>query len=418
MKKFCNNTSETINSGVEVLSSDLDYIQSTKEDAIRERHADMFNDGILYTSSPIPFVITDNGDGTFSIGQGVGYKTDSISGDCERITILSGDTTTYSVGNPTTTTSDGIGGTTVTPISSGCKNIPIPINTTYVVGIKYLLTCDPTVYSLHPITLKRQFRKWDDGYEIELVSNINLVNGVVIGSVTRGAGTGLDLSQSTSGRTYTTIKTEVNRTATDIVDDSISTAKIQNYAVTEIKLASGVGFASGTRIVFCQATAPIGWVKDTTFNDKALRVTSGSGNVTGGSLAFSASSVGSHAITTAEMPSHGHTFTGSALGTHGHTFTGSALGTHLHNILGGPNGYHIVNAGSPGGSELGNNPSLTGDTQAKWTAEGVSAGTPSGSIDSVSAGTPSGTVNTNGSDGTHTHSLSLAYLDVIVCTKS
>jgi hypothetical protein len=39
---------------------------------------------------------------------------------------------------------------------------------------------------------------------------------------------------------------------------------------------AAAGFARGTRMLFQQSTAPAGWTKDATINDKALRVTSGS----------------------------------------------------------------------------------------------------------------------------------------------
>lgn len=45
-------------------------------------------------------------------------------------------------------------------------------------------------------------------------------------------------------------------------------------------------FPSGTRIMFQQTAAPTGWTKDTTQNDKALRVVSGAAS-TGGTTAFS-----------------------------------------------------------------------------------------------------------------------------------
>lgn len=41
-------------------------------------------------------------------------------------------------------------------------------------------------------------------------------------------------------------------------------------------------FPSGTKMVFFQASAPTGWTQDTTHNNKALRVVSGSGGGSGG----------------------------------------------------------------------------------------------------------------------------------------
>lgn len=47
-----------------------------------------------------------------------------------------------------------------------------------------------------------------------------------------------------------------------------------------------LGIVSGTRMLFQQTSAPTGWTKDTTHDDKALRVVSGSAS-SGGSTAFS-----------------------------------------------------------------------------------------------------------------------------------
>lgn len=72
------------------------------------------------------------------------------------------------------------------------------------------------------------------------------------------------------------------------------------------------GFASGTRTLFQQTAAPTGWTKDTnaTYNDKALRLTTGTVG-TGGSNSFTAAMVnsfnsGATTLTTSQIPSHTH----------------------------------------------------------------------------------------------------------------
>jgi len=77
------------------------------------------------------------------------------------------------------------------------------------------------------------------------------------------------------------------------------------------------GFAPETSMLFYQATAPIGWTKQS-INDKALRVVSGSGGSTAGTTAFSSvfaartpagtmsGSTAGHAITQGQLPSHFH----------------------------------------------------------------------------------------------------------------
>lgn len=128
---------------------------------------------------------------------------------------------------------------------------------------------------------------------------------------------------------------------------------------------SAPGFPAGTLMLFQQTAAPTGWTKQTTHDNKALRVVSGAAG-SGGSVAFTtafasqsvAGTVGGTTLTTTQMPSHAHqvvsgrqsvgffnTFTtsgaylsdvGSATGnagsatagssgSHDHTFTGTAI---------------------------------------------------------------------------------------------
>jgi len=70
-------------------------------------------------------------------------------------------------------------------------------------------------------------------------------------------------------------------------------------------------FVAGTIMLFVQSAAPTGWTKVTTYNDAALRVVSGSassGGVTGFATIFAAGGVESSSTTlsTAQMPSHNH----------------------------------------------------------------------------------------------------------------
>ena len=77
------------------------------------------------------------------------------------------------------------------------------------------------------------------------------------------------------------------------------------------------GFAVGTTLVFCQPGAPTGWVKDTTHNNKALRVVSGSGGGSGGSGSFTdifnirvpQVTADATTLTVGQMPAHNHTTT-------------------------------------------------------------------------------------------------------------
>jgi nucleoside phosphorylase len=86
-------------------------------------------------------------------------------------------------------------------------------------------------------------------------------------------------------------------------------------AAQRITLGIPVGsiLPSGTRLAFQQTTAPTGWTKDPTHNNKALRLVSGSVS-TGGTVAFTAAfashsvtgTIGGTTLTTAQIPSHNH----------------------------------------------------------------------------------------------------------------
>jgi len=111
------------------------------------------------------------------------------------------------------------------------------------------------------------------------------------------------------------------------------------------------GVPSGTKQIFVQSAAPTGWTKDTTHNDKAMRVVSGSVS-SGGSDAFtttfgSGKTTAAHTLTTDEMPAHTHSYSAGVSTTRGSggTFTSSQPsgqttgstgggGSHSHNLSG------------------------------------------------------------------------------------
>lgn len=122
------------------------------------------------------------------------------------------------------------------------------------------------------------------------------------------------------------------------------------------------GFESGTTLLFRQTTAPTGWTKSTTHNDKALRVVSGTVG-SGGVSAFSAvlnGSVGATTLTTTQIPSHSHNY-----------------------------------------SRGGTNTEVNGTGSASGYYQGL---------------TTVATTATGGG-GSHTHSMNVAYVDVIIAVK-
>jgi hypothetical protein len=94
-----------------------------------------------------------------------------------------------------------------------------------------------------------------------------------------------------------------------------------SQVVTFVNPPNGISsFPTGTLMLFQQTAAPTGWTKQTTHDNKALRVVTGSAS-SGGTSSFttvftnqtptittSGLSAGATTLTTAQMPSHTHTY--------------------------------------------------------------------------------------------------------------
>lgn len=63
-------------------------------------------------------------------------------------------------------------------------------------------------------------------------------------------------------------------------------AEIGPNGISDVHGNAMTAFPAGTKMLFLQADAPVGWTKDTTHNNKALRIVSGAGGGSGGSTAF------------------------------------------------------------------------------------------------------------------------------------
>lgn len=124
----------------------------------------------------------------------------------------------------------------------------------------------------------------------------------------------------------------------------------------QLNTLSAASIPAGTKMLFAQTNAPTGWTKDTTHDNKALRVVSGTAS-SGGSVAFTtaftsqavAGTVGDTALTLAQIPPHTHSVTSFTTDTvddggsapsiakfSGTTTTGSAGSgaTHTHSFTG------------------------------------------------------------------------------------
>ena len=97
-----------------------------------------------------------------------------------------------------------------------------------------------------------------------------------------------------------------------------------NGSTWESAAPPGAEFSSGTRLLFQQTSAPTGWTKDTTYDEHALKITSGTASSGGsvdfttafasqtptGSVSTSISSIsgsaGATTLSTPQIPSHSH----------------------------------------------------------------------------------------------------------------
>ena len=222
-------------------------------------------------------------------------------------------------------------------------------------------------------------------------------------------------------------------------------------------------FASGTTIVFYQASAPTGWTKSTSHDNKALRVVSGTGGGSGGSSSFTSvfasrgvplpehthsASLSNHdghqhsGPTNNQNANHTHTFaTGNQNADHSHSYITNSAGTHNHLI----NGY--ITANEAGGYGLtisgafqdrvlvtasnGQGTTYNGDHQHDGGTGGQSAnhqhgGTTAGMSDNhyhdfqTQTGGSHGHSLTINNNGTASASMDFAvqYIDVIICSKN
>lgn len=163
-----------------------------------------------------------------------------------------------------------------------------------------------------------------------------------------------------------------------ILANSVHDLVYSNSSSEWILIGARLGFLNaeaGTKMLFQQTAAPSGWTKDTTHNDKALRVVSGTAS-SGGSTEFS-SVFASRTIAQANLPNVNFTVSGTI-----------------------SNGTNVMRLG--GGSTNVDN----GVNQAVY---------PIGSISSNTLTLTSATAASGGS-GTGMD-FAVAYVDCIICTK-
>lgn len=179
-----------------VLKDDLERAQGTKEAAITERFLDLLSPGVVRGTQKlgesIALLISQGPTAGLyiTVNTGIAY---SPAGERIIIDTLS----TYNSSAPTTTTDNGIGGTTLTPQTTGSQNIPVTNNTVNYVWLGYLQTTDPSVFTLSETTNERLFVKQDDSYEVIVTTttiNPDSSRFVLLGEVTTSGGLVTDIN--------------------------------------------------------------------------------------------------------------------------------------------------------------------------------------------------------------------------------
>lgn len=178
--------------------------------------------------------------------------------------------------------------------------------------------------------------------------------GIAAAAVTTNAGTSTLTNKTLTSPTLTTptlnspvLHTAVSGTA---IDTSVTTSTTKIPHSNAVKTYADAVIPSGTLMLFQQTAAPTGWTKQTTHNNKALRVVSGTAG-SGGSNAFTTAlntnvttaTEGAHTHGTGTLAVAGSTaFNGSLFGAqfnaanngHTHTLSGStgAGSAHSHTV--------------------------------------------------------------------------------------
>jgi len=170
------------------------------------------------------------------------------------------------------------------------------------------------------------------------------------------------------------------------------------------------GVESGTRMLFQQTAAPVGWTKITTSDNTALRVTSGSVQ-TGGVLDFTSAfassiatsgTVANHTLTISQMPVHAHATSDPG---------------HAHGVFDPGHAHSLTAARAAGSAQSG-----AGDTECQNQAIVTNANVTGIGIVGAATGV---TVGANGGGTPHAHgytgnpiALNVKYVDVIIAQKA
>jgi hypothetical protein len=228
-----------------------------------------------------------------------------------------------------------------------------------------------------------------------LANNINMVTapGDMLMITSNNAGNWKEISRSAYAKTDSVGLVELATTA----EATVGTDATRPITPAGFKQAfDDRFFPAGTAMIFFQSTAPTGWTKATTHDNKALRIVTGnSGGASAGTSPFTTvfgiTATQTYTLGTADIPAHSHGITEPNAGA-GHT----------HNL-------------ESAGDLFAGATFRTGNSTHPF---GQGTGTGMGATNSAVTGI---TINNNtGGGGSHAHNIDLRvqYIDCIVCTKN
>lgn len=166
---------------------------------------------------------------------------------------------------------------------------------------------------------------------ISLASSATATGKAIVGAANQAAAREAIGATTTGQAVMTAADGPAARAAIDALGANDTILNATN-ATTAVNLTgSWSAIPAGTKMLFQQTAAPTGWTKDTTHDNKALRVVSGAAG-SGGSVAFTtafasqavAGSVGSTTLSLTQIPSHTHTIPANGNAGEGSSFQGDS----------------------------------------------------------------------------------------------
>jgi hypothetical protein len=201
------------------------------------------------------------------------------------------------------------------------------------------------------------------------------------------------------------------------------TTFIQDITLDTYGHITGIGSASvtipdfvpsGTAMLFQQTSAPTGWTKVTTHNDKALRVVSGTAS-SGGSSAFS-TALGTPSVSgtvgISGAPAAGNLAVSVSGNIAGTTLSANTIPSHKHG-----NGRLSLNTAYPQGGASGGTGYFNHNTAGTMSNYGNSGSHSHGHNLSGSVNGAPSAGNLAGSLSSATASINVQYVDIIIATK-